>query len=90
MGKSFCNSHFSPLGPLPYLGGSRIIASYLFSLLISLLTNLRASSVRYLIGKFEKEDKFLFSKAKLIAFLLASTCVIDAPFDAAWSDAKPE
>ena len=90
MGKSLCNSHFSPLGPLPYLGGSKIIPSYLFPLLISRCTNFKASSVRYLIGKLEKEDKFLFSKAKCIAFLLASTCVTDAPLDAACNDAKPE
>ena len=30
IGRWLKNSHFSPLGPLPYFGGSRIIASYLF------------------------------------------------------------
>ena len=34
--------------------------------------------------------KFLFSKAKLIAFLLASICVTEAPWEAACNEARPE
>ena len=42
------NCHTSPFAPLPYDGGSIIIASYLLCLLISLFTNLFTSSTMYL------------------------------------------
>ena len=90
IGRSLKKSHISPFGPLPYFGGSRIIPSYLFSRRISRLTNLMASSVINLIGKCWNEDKSLFSKAKLIAFLLASICVTEAPWEAACNEARPE
>ena len=59
----FSNCHTSPFAPLPYDGGSIIIASYLFPLRISLLTNLTTSSTMYLTGLSDKPDDTIFSLA---------------------------
>ena len=66
------------------------MASYLLFRRISLWTNLTASSVMNLIGRFSNDERFLFSNAKFIAFLLASIWVTVAPFAAACKEATPE
>ena len=57
------NFHTSPFVPLPYEGGSIIIASYLFPRRISLFTNLTTSSTINLTGLSLSPDDTIFSFA---------------------------
>lgn len=81
--------HVSPFGPLPYDGGSIIIASYLLPRLISLSTNLTQSSTSHLIGASFSPELIAFSFAQVTIPLEASTCVTAAPAFAAARVAPP-
>lgn len=71
--------HISPFGPLPYEGGSMMIASYLLPRLISLSTNFTQSSTIHLIGASASPDDAAFSFAQVTIPLDASTWVTAAP-----------
>ena len=64
--KSSSIFHTSPEEPLPNEGGSIMIISYLFSLLISLLTNLTTSSCKKRTGLSSRCDDLTFSLAQSI------------------------
>ena len=81
--------HISPFGPLPYEGGSMIIASYLLPRRISLSTNFTQSSTIHLIGASARPDDAAFSFAQVTIPLEASTCVTVAPAFAAAHVAPP-
>src|SRR3712207_3052234 len=69
----------SPLGPLPYEGGSIIIASYLFPRLTSLSTNLNTSSTINLTFLSLNPDNSKFSLAQFTIPFAASTWHTSAP-----------
>ena len=81
--------HISPFGPLPYEGGSMMIASYLLPRLISLSTNFTQSSTIHLIGASASPDDAAFSFAQVTIPLDASTWVTAAPALAAAHVAPP-
>ena len=71
--RSSCSFHTSLLIPLPKAGGSNIIASYFFSLLISLSTNFIQSSTMKRTLSSRTFDRWLFSLHQLTAPFDAST-----------------
>ena len=83
------NCHTSPFAPLPYDGGSIIIASYLFPLRISLLTNFTTSSTIYLTGFSDKPDDAILSFAHVVIPFELSTWHTDAPAKAHATVAPP-
>ena len=83
------NCHTSPFAPLPYEGGSIIIASYLLLRLISLFTNFTTSSTINLTGFSCNPEDITFSFAHVVIPFELSTWHTDAPADKQLTVAPP-